>query len=624
MNIYECIFPVQNENYVEGCGFLIGEYFITSGHIIEKSENPFITIEGNKKQLSDPLFFEANQNDPTSYDLAIYSIPTLKNNSLELFEGDIEEGRELNSYSYKRNKSGYDLIECKAIVGSYKEGNYFSALTSMNLKSGCSGSPVLIGNKVVGIMTKGNNDDYDKPINSDIPINLCIFLQFGHIIKLLKVLKKIGYTNKSIEYSFSDLSNKYYNNFKEREKELPYWINLVEVMNLGYRGSGKNENGHSRFLYELFRYTYNETHPIFNSFINRFTDRKGFKSKLGENKITVNNTFSETGRHPDIYINQLGIYDSDETISVVFENKIDYAEDRNKQMQDYIIGMHNERNNGNIILDSNCYAFYLISDFASKRNDTAHDASGRQNVDKENVLNKLIPDKNYILLSYKEDILPWLKGESFPQKECYLTNNINLYIQYLNNRFKYLTDINDIILRSIKRINKMESLSLNELYSLQNGLEKLIYDKKKIIIERLYDICSSVYPHNDERYGYVSTTELNKGHKFKLKENFSIWIEINLDNDNQDFTIGLSTDNNTKPDNQTITEFDINPNKKWDHLQKKDPPSIGYCAAWTVDYPLGKFDWDSFFEYIDQHLSDTIEEFKKTYPTKLIDKSSQK
>lgn len=62
------------------------------------------------------------------------------------------------------------------------------------------------------------------------------------------VLGKLGYTNPSYD-SINDLAHKYYIRFKEREKELPYWINLVEVMNLGYRGSGKNENGHSRFLY---------------------------------------------------------------------------------------------------------------------------------------------------------------------------------------------------------------------------------------------------------------------------------------------------------------------------------------------------------------------------------------
>lgn len=168
----------------------------------------------------------------------------------------------------------------------------------------------------------------------------------------------------------------------------------------------------------------------------------------------------------------------------------------------------------------------------------------------------------------------------------------------------------------MKEINKMESLSLNELYSLQNGLEKLIYYKKKTIIERLDSICKDFI--SDSR------TELDKGYRFPLKTNFSIWIEINLDNDNQDFTIGLSTDDDTKPDIRTITEFNIDPNKKWNNLQKKDPPSNGYCAAWTVDYRLGKFDWDSLFKYIDKYLSATIKEFKDTYPTKLKNKSPQK
>lgn len=82
MDLQDYVFPIQSKDYVD-CGFLIGEYFITSGHVIEKSENPFITIEGKKMQLSDPLFFEANPNVPTRYDLAIFSIPTHKNTKLE-------------------------------------------------------------------------------------------------------------------------------------------------------------------------------------------------------------------------------------------------------------------------------------------------------------------------------------------------------------------------------------------------------------------------------------------------------------------------------------------------------------------------------------------------------------
>lgn len=65
--------------------------------------------------------------------------------------------------------------------------------------------------------------------------------------ELENVLRKLGYTNNTIEVYLSNLAHKYYIRFKKREKELSYWINLVDVMNLGCRGSGKNENGHSRF-----------------------------------------------------------------------------------------------------------------------------------------------------------------------------------------------------------------------------------------------------------------------------------------------------------------------------------------------------------------------------------------
>lgn len=354
------------------------------------------------------------------------------------------------------------------------------------------------------------------------------------------VLGKLGYTNPSYD-SINDLAHKYYIRFKEREKELPYWINLVEVMNLGYRGSGKNENGHSRFLYELFCYTYNGTHPVINSFINRFTYRKSFKSKSGENKITVNSTFSETGRHPDIYINQLEVYDSDETISVVFENKIDYADDRTRQMEDYIKGMYWDRNKGKEGCDSNCYAFYLIPDYASiKINDDGHDDLGRQSVDRENVLKKLIPDKNYILLSYKEDILPWLKNDLlFSLKEKYLINNIKLYIQYLENRFELREDINGLKIKIMNEIKNINKLNLEDLTTLQDALSVIINEQKDEIINN--------YIHKFDNTGFEEAKKRRKGNydkgfKYKLIDNFSIWCEININESNKFFHIGLAVD----------------------------------------------------------------------------------
>lgn len=42
MSLLQYILPIQNTNYVDGCGFLIDGYFITPGHVIRDSENPFI------------------------------------------------------------------------------------------------------------------------------------------------------------------------------------------------------------------------------------------------------------------------------------------------------------------------------------------------------------------------------------------------------------------------------------------------------------------------------------------------------------------------------------------------------------------------------------------------------
>lgn len=379
--------------------------------------------------------------------------------------------------------------------------------------------------------------------------------------ELENVLRKLGYTNNTIEVYLSNLAHKYYIRFKKREKELSYWINLVDVMNLGCRGSGKNENGHSRFLYELFRYSSNGTHSIFNSFIRQFTGRKDFKSKSGENKIILNYTFTETGRHPDIYINQLEEYDSEKTISVVFENKIDCAEDRKQQMEDYIKGMYKERNNKDNICDLNCYAFYLIPDYTSvKINDDEHDDFGRQKIINKEILDELIPNRNYILLSYKEDILPWLKNnicQLFYKDEKYLVDNIKLYIQYLENRFELREDINSLKIKIMNEIENINNLNLEDLTTLQDALSLVISKQKDEIINN--------YIHKFDNTGFEADKErrkgsYDKGFKYKLTNNFSIWCEININESNKFFHIGLAV-NDKKDGNAEQTYANYKKNK---------------------------------------------------------------
>lgn len=103
------------------------------------------------------------------------------------FKGDtvIESGMKLKSISFKTSTSGFDLIECDAFVECYKQENYFGALTNTHLKAGCSGGPAIIGNEVVGILTKGNNNGNNEPCNNMLPINFCLFLSSKAIRRII-------------------------------------------------------------------------------------------------------------------------------------------------------------------------------------------------------------------------------------------------------------------------------------------------------------------------------------------------------------------------------------------------------------------------------------------------------
>ena len=189
MNIY----PIISENYEEGCGFLMGHCFITSAHVIATSKNPYVRIHGKKFSLKDPVFYEYSRLDPKGYDLAVFYIPEYYG-ELELYEGTITSGQTLSSRSFR--KLGEEYIECEVTVNDFKEGNYFGGLSSINLKAGCSGSPITIGNKVVGVMTAGNNDDHDSPLDPKLPVNFCVFLSSEAIRKLME---NISLDVKSIE-----------------------------------------------------------------------------------------------------------------------------------------------------------------------------------------------------------------------------------------------------------------------------------------------------------------------------------------------------------------------------------------------------------------------------------------
>lgn len=344
------------------------------------------------------------------------------------------------------------------------------------------------------------------------------------------------------------LAEVYYAKFETERQKLPYWVNLVDVI-------GANENAHTRILQRLLSYESENNYPIFESFIRRFTPDKKFKSK-GRYLFKLNHTFNiheyegndKRRRYSDIYTYPL---DDKSGVSIIIENKINYAEDRKGQVEDYIKGMYCDRkdNNTNKTPNNNCYAFYIIPELRCKRSDgVLHDKKGRQMV-KNDTFN-YIADDHYVLLTYKEDILPWLKEEillSTHHKEKYLIQNIDLYISYLENRFNMRDNINKTQLNILHNMEKVNSLKLHELIELRKAIETLSKDQK-------IDLLNNFEMQIREELGYdinknESNNEYYKGFYVYIKNKdlpLSLYCELNVAEDEPNLSIGIAEDDREK------------------------------------------------------------------------------
>lgn len=69
------VLSIISDNYNEGCGVMVGDMFITAGHVICKCINPRIRWNGKRIALINPILLHNDENDSEGYDIAIYSIP---------------------------------------------------------------------------------------------------------------------------------------------------------------------------------------------------------------------------------------------------------------------------------------------------------------------------------------------------------------------------------------------------------------------------------------------------------------------------------------------------------------------------------------------------------------------
>lgn len=190
-SISNYIVPIMGQAQ-QGCGFFVGNFFITAGHVITESGMPLsVKYEGrdfilDKSKAIKICYSKELTADDDVADFAVFAVDGV-NSPLRLASYKPSQGQELCCITYdtivtKDETSGLPEIFCVkdsiervvATANVRKEtlGNFFACDTNPILKRGNSGSPLLDAeNRVVGILRGGTH------------IPQCCIFQYVEIVK---------------------------------------------------------------------------------------------------------------------------------------------------------------------------------------------------------------------------------------------------------------------------------------------------------------------------------------------------------------------------------------------------------------------------------------------------------
>lgn len=181
------IYPIMDDNICVGQGFVADGYFITAAHVIKEYPECYVMSGGNKVALCkhkyewgrktiDAYFVGKGDTykDANQIDVVLYKWDNC-DSPLHLNLHEPKGGEFLKSHCVEplfdsKTNTYYNKYSIEdALVLGEEEGNYFYCRCRRFPSS--SGSPLLWGNQVVGIMHGGNPDD-----------ELCAFLKIESFI----------------------------------------------------------------------------------------------------------------------------------------------------------------------------------------------------------------------------------------------------------------------------------------------------------------------------------------------------------------------------------------------------------------------------------------------------------
>lgn len=193
---------------------------------------------------------------------------------------------------------------------------------------------------------------------------------------------------------------------EERAKTLPYRINLIETL------GGACETENSKILAAFLRYkTPSGRFEILESLIEYIQSRFDVLLEIKVDRPSVNTEHC----HIDIYVRETHKY------AIIIENKSNWAGDQDEQLSRYIETAIREG-----FAESQIYVLYLPP------------LEGKEPVIQSWGKFKNAFQNRYVKLSWRDDILPWMRGKVLPNvryKDIPLSSAFEQYIDYWEGQF---------------------------------------------------------------------------------------------------------------------------------------------------------------------------------------------
>ncbi len=335
-------------------------------------------------------------------------------------------------------------------------------------------------------------------------------------IEIQQVNNAINFSNELIDEIKNHLQGLllFLNDFNEiyikEEEKLPYHINLIDELHA-------SENAHSRILGKLLKQQepINKRFEILDSFIKYIVEKNSTYEDFGKIKI-YNPKITQEKSRIDLWIR-------DNDYAIIFENKVGWAGDQLCQLERYI-DVTKEYN----FKEEQIFVLYLPPTYEKEPDEQTWGKYYEQD----------IYNKRYLNLSFKDDILPWLKNDVLPsirKSDNFLSSSIEQYIDHLEGMFS-LREINKNMNKELQNFIK-EKLGINEV--VPEVALKIATDKR----EEMENVITQLEFIQEEIQKKINEKYFSKCHEELLNLNLTVFRKVDSYPEYYPSSVGVQLNN---------------------------------------------------------------------------------